>query len=212
MWKKENYDSIYLTGAVLSPDAMAVYSIQHRDGTIEKRSTSDGELLWRFNCSSLPGSHPTCQDSVEAEFSLSSNGNVLYYSDIWGTVVALEVDSTPTSSPTGVPTGLPSMYPTEITDEPSIQPSLVPSLRASEFPSSEPSVWPTPTQSSMPSAPPTDIVAVETVDRLAPPRTPTTDSTVGSPDNKSSGSIATVLKLSQWATCFGVLSSVWFIL
>lgn len=201
MWKSESYDSIFLTGAVLSPDAMAVYSIQHRDGTIEKRSTSDGELLWSFNCSSIPGNHPTCQDSVEAEFSLSSNGNVLYYSDIFGRVVALEVDSTPTSSPTEVPTDFPSIYPTKITDEPSSQPSLVPSL----LPSSKPS--------AMPSTPPTDIVLVETTDTLAPPRTPTTDGTVDSSDNESSTSIATVLKLSQWTTwCLGVLLCTWFIL
>lgn len=239
MWKAESYDSIYLTGAILSPDSTSVYSILHRDGTIQKRSTSDGELQWRFNCSSIPGRHPTCQDSVEAEFSLSSSGNLLYYSDIWGTVVALEVDDMPTPSPTpnptGVPTDLPSVSPTEqITYAPSSEPSLGPSTSptgASALPSQEPSNIPSYRPSSgpssqhsempswdekvlpttIPSSSPT-LVDEPTIDTLANPRTaPVTNDTQTSlpSNNGSTTSAAVFLKLGHLALCLGMAICLW---
>lgn len=92
IWESETYDSVFLNGAVLSPDYSSVYTIQHRDGTVEKRSATTGDLFWSFNCTSIPGRHSACQDSVEAEFSLSSNGNTMYYADIFGNVVSISMN------------------------------------------------------------------------------------------------------------------------
>lgn len=158
IWKAESYDSVFLNGAVLSPDYSSIYSIQHRDGTVEKRSAATGDLMWSFNCTSIPGRHRTCQDSVEAQFSLSNIGNTLYYVDIWGNVVSLLVDDFPTSPPSFLPTpqpsGIPSisMYPS-LSSEPSAAsegPSSAPTL--SSEPSAEPSLNISATPSSSPSS------------------------------------------------------------
>ena len=128
--------------AILSPDYSSIYSIRHRDGTVEKRSATIGDLIWSFNCTSIPGRHPTCQDSVEAEFSLSSIGNTFYYVDIWGTVISLQVDDFPTSPPSFLPTVTPSdrpsrsMHPSSFSSKPSAE-SIV---KVSREPSSEPTL------------------------------------------------------------------------
>ena len=135
IWESETYDSVFLNGAVLSPDHSSVYTIQHRDGTVQKRSATTGELIWSLNCTSIPGRHSTCQDSVEAEFSLTSTGNTLYYADIFGRVVSLQVDDSPTHSPSLSPMVSPSSKPS-ISMNPSLQLQNV--SAASERPSSEP--------------------------------------------------------------------------
>ena len=135
IWESETYDSVFLNGAVLSPDYSSVYTIQHRDGTVEKRSATNGGLIWSFNCTSLPGRHSACQDSVEAEFSLSSTGNTMYYADIFGRAVSLQVDDSPTNSPSLSPTVSPLSKPS-ISMNPSLQLQNV--SAASEGPSSEP--------------------------------------------------------------------------
>ena len=61
-------------------------------GSIVRRNLATGEEEWHFECSALEGNYVTCQDSVEAEFSLSTNGNNLYWGDIFGRVIALAVD------------------------------------------------------------------------------------------------------------------------
>ena len=140
VWKAESFDSVYTEMAILSPDFSSVYSIRHRDGAVEKRSAMTGDLIWSFNCTSIPGRHPTCQDSVEAEFSLSSIGNTFYYVDIWGTVISLQVDDFPTSPPSFLPTVTPSgrpirsMHPSSFSSKPSAE-SIV---KVSREPSSEP--------------------------------------------------------------------------
>ena len=133
IWASETYDSVFLNGAVLSPDHSSVYTIQHRDGTVEKRSATTGKLIWSFNCTSIPGRHSSCQDSVEAEPSLSSTGNTMYYADIFGNVVSLQVDDSPTNPPSLSPTAEPSRRPSI-----SMKPSLP--LQNSSAPSSEPTL------------------------------------------------------------------------
>ena len=142
VWKAESFDSVYTEMAILSPDYSSIYSIRHRDGTVEKRSATIGDLIWSFNCTSIPGRHPTCQDSVEAEFSLSSIGNTFYYVDIWGTVISLQVDDFPTSPPSFLPTVTPSdrpsrsMHPSSFSSKPSAE-SIV---KVSREPTSEPTL------------------------------------------------------------------------
>ncbi len=143
VWKAESFDSVYTEMAILSPDYSSVYSIRHRDGTVEKRSATTGDLIWSFNCTSIPGRHPTCQDSVEAEFSLSSIGNTFYYVDIWGTVISLQVDDFPTSPPSFLPTFTPSGRPSRSIHPPSFssKPSAESIVKVStREPSSEPTL------------------------------------------------------------------------
>lgn len=137
IWESETYDSVFLNGAVLSPDYSSVYTIQHRDGTVEKRSAATGDLIWSFFCTSIPGRHSACQESVEAEFSLSSTGNTMYFADIFGNVVSLQVDDSPTNSPSLSPTISPSSRPS-ISMNPSL--ALQNASTASEGPSSEPTL------------------------------------------------------------------------
>ena len=156
-WRAETYDRVFLNGAVMSPDYSSIYSIQHRDGTVEKRSAATGELIWSFNCTSIPGRHFACQDSVEAEFSLSTAGNTLYYVDIWGQVVSLQVDNSPTNSPSLTPTKWPSSRPSISMDQSPSQndsaTSVEPSYEAaiSFEPSAEPSASISATPTSLPS-------------------------------------------------------------
>jgi len=150
-----------------------VYIIESVDGTIEKRSALDGSLLWRFSCREIPGRHRSCQDSVEAGFSLSDDGGILYFSDIWGTITSLEVD-TLTTMPSFLPSVLSYSSPSGKLSSsiaafaPSSGPSAVSSLNHSpSFPSIEPPLSPSSEEATNPSKRPTKVEVDE--ENGAPP-------------------------------------------
>jgi hypothetical protein len=110
--------------------------------------------LWEFSCEDINNS-TECQDSVEAEFSLSKNGNLLYFVTTSGIMVSLGVASFETEAPTMAPSGFPSLAPTA---SPSL--SFSPSATFSEHPtgkSSIPSTMPEVAPSSSLTIPPTTI-------------------------------------------------------
>lgn len=84
---------------------------------MRETNATTGDTLWKWSCRDIPIDHvssgrnynPICQDSVEAEFSLSSDGRFLFYGDIFGRIVALQIS-----------------YP-QIPMSPSISPSTIPS-------------------------------------------------------------------------------------
>ena len=91
--------------------------------------------------------------------SVAPNGNVLYYGDIFGKIVALQVASFETSAPTVSPTATPSTMP-----------SAAPSFSA--MPSSHPTSYPTRIETSDPSGGPTSMpvpfVSSAPTDRTVP--------------------------------------------
>jgi hypothetical protein len=97
-------------------------------------------------------------------YSFTQTGNVLYYGDVFGRIIALEVADYETASPTSTPSDVPSLTPSVIPSAssvpslaPSESPSLAPTVVASEAPSAVPSETTThsPTVSGMPSSLPT---------------------------------------------------------
>jgi len=47
-----------------------------------------------FNCADFNDNDPDCEDSIEAEFTLSKDGAWLFFGDIYGRVTASQVWST----------------------------------------------------------------------------------------------------------------------
>jgi hypothetical protein len=102
-----------------------IYTIETQQGNVRQHDADSGDLNWAFDCSDLTG-ESSCMDSVEGEFrcvidsehtsmhylysspptfSLSSNGNQLFFADIFGKVTALQVANFPDPAPfTSVPT------------------------------------------------------------------------------------------------------------
>lgn len=84
-----------------------VYAIESMDGRVRQFRAQNGRVNWEFNCAALTG-RSACQDSVEAEFALSPRGNILYYGDVFGRIVGVEVATFVTPAPTGAPTKSPA--------------------------------------------------------------------------------------------------------
>lgn len=90
------------------PDEPKVYVIEGMNGKVRQHDALTGDIDWSFDCSNLGG--VSCNDAVQADFSVSPSGNYLYYGDIFGKIVALEIASfrpatpEPTPEPTAVPT------------------------------------------------------------------------------------------------------------
>lgn len=94
--------------------------MQHSGGRVVAYNSETGARLWQLDCQGLSGID-TCQGSVEAEFTITSSGNLLLYGDIFGRIVAVQIatlslDSAfvmPNSQPTAVqPTLSKEAYPT----------------------------------------------------------------------------------------------------
>lgn len=112
-----------------------VYVIEALNGRIRQHDMDKGERNWEYDLCTGNEENVSCE-SVEAEFSLSPTGNVVYYGDISGRIVALEVanfetqaptatiSATPTVSPTTAPTL--TYSPTTVTGKPTISPSIAP--------------------------------------------------------------------------------------
>lgn len=127
-----------------------VYVIETNHGNVRQHDARDGSINWASDCIDRTGTNK-CQDSVEAEFryvgcrdfaeshyvlaliyllllSISSNGNFVYFADIFGKVTALQVATFPAPPPT---TSVPVPAPTTVTNAPA---SSSPTLRATPQP------------------------------------------------------------------------------
>eukprot|EP00567_Pseudictyota_dubia_P013152 CAMPEP_0197436880 /NCGR_PEP_ID=MMETSP1175-20131217/4234_1 /TAXON_ID=1003142 /ORGANISM="Triceratium dubium, Strain CCMP147" /LENGTH=675 /DNA_ID=CAMNT_0042966271 /DNA_START=276 /DNA_END=2303 /DNA_ORIENTATION=- len=164
----------------VSPDDTRVYTIQQGAGVVTAHDVSDGTAIWTTKCDKYQNQNPFCQYGVEAEFSVSSTGYYLYYSDNRGTVVALELGGVPpptTMAPTGsepttaAPSASPSSTPTSM---PTAGPTMAP------VPTAMPTAMPTPIQpwTRPPSAAPT---AEPTVEPTAEPTVESTSEPTSSP-------------------------------
>ena len=149
-----------------------IFFKKHNDGLVRQIDTHNGRVLFDFSCRHLTNNRE-CHQSVEAEFSLSSNGNILYYGDIFGNIIALRVVREPTSSPTKSQVILqPSSYPSIESYRPSIMqstkpsklytfiPSTIPSRLSTSMPSTKPSKSPIAIPSTKPSTLPISIPSI----------------------------------------------------
>uniref|UniRef100_A0A7S4V1S0 Circumsporozoite protein n=2 Tax=Ditylum brightwellii TaxID=49249 RepID=A0A7S4V1S0_9STRA len=146
----------------LELDQSVVYTIESLTGKVRQHDATSGTQNWEFDCSDL-NDDIKCEDRVEAEFTLSSDGNILYYGDVSGNINAIQVAAfgiplPPTESPSAGPTPLlsavPSMHPSvrPTTDVPTSTPSIFPAHDQQEMiDSSAPSVHSSSAPSALPS-------------------------------------------------------------
>ena len=100
-------------------DTSVVYVIESTNGRVRQHDLFSGERYWDFSCADITGLQ-LCQDAVEAEFAISPSGNVIYFGDIFGRIMSLEIATfdteAPTISPTGVSTASPTKSPSSLSD------------------------------------------------------------------------------------------------
>ena len=144
--------SVTLGQPAVSYDNRRVYFIEAKEGTVAAHDTRTGQRLWSIGCQDyLPDEN--CQSSiVEGEFSLTSNGQMIYFGNRMGKVVALRVGNPPTEPPTPRPTPKPTRRGSVPRPSPSVEVETdEPTFNPVPFPTLEPS-WdtyePTPTRSS----------------------------------------------------------------
>lgn len=80
--------STFLSEPRVSPDNERVYFVQSSDGQLLSINQQDGTFFWSVSCNDF---EEDCSKSVEANFAVSKSGQHIYYSDIFGNVMALEV-------------------------------------------------------------------------------------------------------------------------
>jgi len=81
--------SVFVSEPRVSPDNKRVYFAQSLDGKILSLDQQNGTIMWSVGCDAFD---ETCSNViVQANFALSTSGQHLYYSDVFGTVVALTV-------------------------------------------------------------------------------------------------------------------------
>jgi hypothetical protein len=94
-----------------------VYIIEYERGTVRQHDATTGTLEWQWDCQDSTGTS-SCTNHVEAEFSLSPAGNILYYGDVTGKLTALRIADFDTPAPsqpanTNVPTAAPVVAATD---------------------------------------------------------------------------------------------------
>lgn len=136
-----------MTALKYSSEHNVVYSIEHLSGAVTQHDAETGTTNWRMECASMT-INPICQDSVEADFSISDDGLTVYFGDVYGRINAVRFPPPQTEMPSSAPSESPSAAPSE---SPSAAPSTVPSVEPSEVPSSTPS--------SSPSLEPSELVS-----------------------------------------------------
>jgi len=130
---------------------------------VGKYDVKSGQKIWEFSCRDI-SDDSVCEDSVEAQFDLSADKSVLFFGNIFGQIVALEVGEIespvqPFSSPTSVQSKSSTAPSIQIHNlsEPTFRPtpSLSPSKGLTALPSSSPTVPPTKNDLNAPSFEPT---------------------------------------------------------
>lgn len=73
----------------VSPDDQRLYLIRSIDGRVSSVKGVTGEPAWLVSCEFY---EEDCANSVMANFDLSRSGHRLYYADVIGRVIALELE------------------------------------------------------------------------------------------------------------------------
>lgn len=151
MWEDVSGRSGYTTEPRLfeSGSDNIVYVAETLNGRLRQHNAANGQRNWEFDCSDWTRVS-NCQDVIESEFSISGDGNFVYYGDIYGRVISLQVAEFQTNEPTIAPPIVPS-------DLPSDKLSKIPSGNPSYLPSSAPSFVPSLVPSGIPSGAPSSI-------------------------------------------------------
>ena len=108
----------------------------------------NGTKYWSWNCVDLTDDEH-CEDNVEADAVISRDGKVLYYGDIFGHIVAIQLKVNPT---TISPSNTPSIHPSSSSS--SLQPTTLSSMSPS-ISSSSPTLNLSPSQHNIISDKPT---------------------------------------------------------
>ena len=93
-------NSRFLAEPKVSPDDHRVYFIQSGDGLVYGLKQDGGTVLWAITCDQF---EEDCANSVLSEFALSRDGRHLFYGDVRGRVISLELGGfeAPVPAPTG---------------------------------------------------------------------------------------------------------------
>jgi hypothetical protein len=102
-----NPGSIILAEPIVVDDV--VYVIESENGILRQHSVDNGNQFWQLDCN---GSDLYCENAVVADFSIAPSGNVLYYGDVSGNIMALQIANFETPAPTGLASQSPTMSPT----------------------------------------------------------------------------------------------------
>lgn len=117
LWKQDGvFRSVIMAEPRLverSSEEPKLFVIEGMKGKVRQHDALTGDVDWSFDCKDVSGG--SCDDAVEADFSVSSNGNMVYYGDIFGKIVALEIAefSDATVAPTDAPTKEGTVTPTK---------------------------------------------------------------------------------------------------
>lgn len=87
VWRTKG-TSRFLSEARVSPDDQRVYNIQSSDGLVFCQDQRTGYTQWMLSCDLF---EEDCANSVHADFSLSMDGQYLFYGDVTGMVLAMKL-------------------------------------------------------------------------------------------------------------------------
>jgi hypothetical protein len=107
--------SAFLAEAKVSPDDSRVFNLQSADGRVYCNDQISGDTLWVADCDLFV---EDCSSTVQAEFTLSNNGQYLYYGDVAGWMIALKLGDmieavVPAPTPALAPVAVPVFTPQE---------------------------------------------------------------------------------------------------
>jgi hypothetical protein len=125
-----NPGSIILAEPIVVDDV--VYVIESENGILRQHSIDNGDQFWQLDCN---GSDLYCENAVVADFSIAPTGNVLYYGDVSGNIMALQIAHFETPAPTGLASQSPTMSPTLSPTRTSSPTTLLPPPTAQPTPS-----------------------------------------------------------------------------
>lgn len=120
-------------------DQPKVYVIEGLKGRVRQHDALTGAIDWAIDCYTVSGI--PCHDAVEADFSVSPEGTMLYYGDVFGKIVALEIADFTTPAPTKLPTQKPVAIVAEVSKpkpEPQPEPTPKPTTPPTTAPVAEP--------------------------------------------------------------------------
>ncbi|CAB9516156.1 expressed unknown protein [Seminavis robusta] len=147
-------------------DDPKVFVIEGSKGKVRQHDASSGVIDWTFDCHDVSGI--PCHDAVEADFSIDPSGNTLFYGDVFGKIVALQIATFTSQAPQAAPTDPPVTAvpinpeepdPEEVTPGPTTPLATpAPTPDPTQSPVATPTNTPNPTQSPVvaPTTPPVE--------------------------------------------------------
>lgn len=113
-WSQITESQIVVRPLIWEDDSRSViYTIESLNGRITQFDLYTGETYWQYSCADFGALDDLCQASVEAEFAIAPSGNIVYYGDVFGRIMSLEIASFETGAPTTTPSGLVTGGPTQ---------------------------------------------------------------------------------------------------